>query len=429
MRVAGSEAEVASRLRAAGPVVWIRVGRLLDGSGEAPLPGAHVVWDAARVLHAGADPPPAALAAAAGGAPQAGLDGWTLLPGLLDAHVHLFLDGAPVDRHERRRLLREPAAQASARAAARLPRLSRLGIAAVRDAGDPHGVALRLRAAPRSPGVPSIASAGPALFREGRYGAFLGRSVEATGGAAAAVAERARARVDAIKIVVSGVIDFPHGRVPGPPQFGGAEVGEIVRLARASGLDVMAHASGAAAVGCAIEGGVRTLEHGFFVAADQLAAMRDRRIAWVPTLSPVEVQLERAAEIGWDARTVENLRRITEGHREAIRRAAALGVEILAGSDAGSMGVPHGVGLLRELERLEKAGLPARAVLRAATGACAGALRFRDPVGLLRPGLPPRMILTRHDPLASVANLHRPRLVLFDGGILESDLVPDEAGL
>src|SRR5215472_17333662 len=113
--------------------------------------------------------------------------------------------------------------------------------------------------------------------------------------------------------------------------------------------------------------------------------MRDRQIAWVPTFAPVQVQIDRAADLGWSETIVANLRRIIDSHRDMLRGAHELGVTIVAGSDAGSCGVPHGFGLLRELEQMESAGVPPMAVMKSATGNCAATLKFPDAIGRLAP--------------------------------------------
>ena len=95
--------------------------------------------------------------------------------------------------------------------------------------------------------------------------------------------------------------------------------------------------------------------------------------------------------------------------------AHAMGVKVLAGSDAGSCGVPHGIGLLNELCYMEQAGMPSMAVLQSATGASAAILAFAEPVGRVATGCRARFILTRHDPLETVANLQNEKSVVFDG--------------
>jgi imidazolonepropionase-like amidohydrolase len=162
---------------------------------------------------------------------------------------------------------------------------------------------------------------------------------------------------------------------------------------------------------------------------DDLARMRDREIAWTPTFAPVAWQLAHAQRLRSEPKTVAHLRNILEHHAERLRTAHALGVTILAGSDAGSPGVPHGYGLLDELELLERAGLPPAAVLHAATAAPAACLGLRDRCGRIAPGYRSRFILTRHSPLERIGNLRRARQVVFDGTAYDSPETEDTVGL
>src|SRR5262249_14752535 len=149
----------------------------------------------------------------------------------------------------------------------------------------------------------------------------------------------------------------------------------------------------------AIDGGVDSIEHGFFIREDQLARMRDRQIAWVPTFAPVQEQVDHADVMSWDQRVVSNLKKILEQHAAGLVKAHELGVQIIAGSDAGSCGVAHGHGFLHELELMERAGLAPLAVLNAATGASSNRLAFQEKFGRIEPGYLSRFILTRHSPL------------------------------
>jgi imidazolonepropionase-like amidohydrolase len=105
-----------------------------------------------------------------------------------------------------------------------------------------------------------------------------------------------------------------------------------------------------------------------------------------------------------------------------------LGVTIVAGSDAGSCGVPHGAGLLAELEQMARV-LPAMAVLRSATGISAQVLDFPEPIGRLASGCRTRLILTQHDPLMTSAHLQKDRVILFDGTLNQAGGTPDLRGL
>jgi imidazolonepropionase-like amidohydrolase len=383
--------------------VRLRIGRLIDGVSAHPRRDVDVVFDATQILSV-------QDAAAAGSEPDAHLPDHTLLPTLIEAHAHLFLDGATVNFQLRETYLKESPDWMLTRARARWPKILAHGIGAVRDAGDKHGVGLALAAEAKQltgqrATTPYIDTPGPAIHHRGRYGAFMGEPIEDHDSPADCVAARVAAGADRIKLLVSGIINFKVGQVTTPPQMSTDEVREIVAAARQHGRQTFAHASGADGVEHSIEGGVNTVEHGFFITEEQLRKMRDRGIAWVPTFAPVQLQIDRAKELGWSDEIVGHLKRIIDAHRNMLRRAHGIGVTIVTGSDAGSCGVPHGLGLLQEMHQMEQAGLPPIAVINAATGTSAATLAFAEPIGRIAPGGRARFILTRHDPLATVANL------------------------
>src|SRR3974377_1036303 len=94
---------------------------------------------------------------------------------------------------------------------------------------------------------------------------------------------RVKAGADRIKLIPTGIINFKKGAVTTEPQMTKEAVSELVRAAGSRGEQTFAHAAGDAGIERAIDGGVDSVEHGFFVRDDQLAKMRDRQIAWVPT--------------------------------------------------------------------------------------------------------------------------------------------------
>jgi imidazolonepropionase-like amidohydrolase len=219
------------------------------------------------------------------------------------------------------------------------------------------------------------------------------------------------------------------GQVTTLPQMPVEEVAAIVHAARLHGRQTFAHASGTDGVENSIEGGVTTVEHGFFVTVEQLAKMRDRQIGWVPTFAPVQLQIDRAKELGWSDEVVGHLQRIIASHQQMLCRAEALGVRIVAGSDAGSCGVPHGVGLLDELCQMERAGISPLSILRSATGVSSAVLNLAEPIGRVAAGYRARFILTNHDPLETVANLRKEKTILFDGNSITHSGEMDMGGL
>lgn len=412
--------------------IWLRVGTLLDGGNTPPLRNAHVVYNSSGILFAGPDSPPHSLLGDAQTQPDSNLPDVTLLPGLIDAHTHFFLEGGELDPQKRTAHLEQPPQTLLHLAEQRLEKLVRLGIAACRDAGDKDGVGLalsRLCAGQRRPLMPYIDSPGAAIYHRGRYGSFMAEPFEDCLTPGQCVEKRVKAGAYRIKLIPTGIINFKKGAVTAEPQMSAERIREFVAAAKSFGRQTLAHASGDAGIERAIAGGVDTIEHGFFVRDDQLARMRDRQIAWVPTFSPVQKQVDHANQMSWDATVVDNLKKILHRHAETLLKAHAMGVTVIAGSDAGSYGVAHGLGFLEELELMERAGLSPLAVIHSATGASSDRLAFREKFGWIKPGFLSRFILTRHSPLDSLANLRKPRAIVFDGEVFQTAGNENFAGL
>lgn len=412
--------------------IWLRVGTLLDGVSTTPLRNANVVYDRKSVLFAGEDLPPADLLNPGQRQPDHDLPQYTLLPGLTDAHTHFFLEGGELDPDKRSAFLKQTPAQLLDHARRRLEKLVRLGIIAARDAGDKDGVGLalsKLSSSAERPLMPYVDSPGAAIHHRGRYGSFMAEPFEDCLTPRQCVEARVKAGADRIKLIPTGIINFKKGAVTAAPQMSAERVGEFVAAAKAFDKQTLAHASGDAGIDRVIDGGVDSIEHGFFVRDDQLAKMRDKEIAWVPTFAPVQCQVDYAKWMGWDAEIVGNLKKILDQHAKSLVKAHVMGVQVIAGADAGSYGVAHGLGLLYELELMQRAGLSPLAVINSATGAGSKRLAFKEKFGQIKPGFLSRFILTRHSPLEDVANLRKERMVVFDGTVFATGEDVDASGL
>ena len=291
-----------------------------------------------------------------------------LMPGMVDAHVHLFLDGAPTDLAVRSAHMKQSveqlteAARTSARAAVAH------GVSLVRDAGDKHGINNVIRGEAKTPGssLPQVRSGGIGIRKPKRYGAFMATDV-ADRDAMRETTIRLAAENDEVKLILTGIIDFEAGAVTDEPQFDLEDVRLIAETARAHGRSVFAHCSGIKGLEIAAAAGLGSIEHGFFMTRAVLETMRANDVAWTPTFSPVHAQWANPEPMKWNALTVANLARILESHAEHLKLAHEMGVTLLLGTDAGSMGVEHGKAMLTEIRCYLDAGLPLDAVLRAGT--------------------------------------------------------------
>lgn len=414
--------------------IWLRVGTLLDGTSTTPARDVHVVYNGTAIQFVGCDgcTPPRELLRPGQDKPDVDASDCTLLPGLVEAHAHLFLEGGELVLDKRAAYIKQSAEALLAAAHTRLEKLVRLGVAGVRDAGDRNGVGLalsKLYTSGQRPLMPYVDSPGSAIHHRGRYGSFMGDPLEEYASPRDCVEARVKAGADRIKLIPTGIIDFKKAQVTSLPQMNLDEITQLVAAAKSFDRQTFAHASGDAGIEYVIEGGVDSVEHGFFVRDDQLARMRDRRTAWVPTFAPVQEQIDHADVMGWSAEIAANLRGIIERHSASLVRAHELGVLIVAGSDAGSVGVAHGIGLLNEMVLMERAGLPAIAVINAATGVGANRFGYKEKFGRIEPGCLSRFILTAYSPLATVANLRKPRTIVFDGQVFETGETTEDKGL
>ncbi len=330
------------------------------------------------------------------------------MPSLVDAHVHVFLDGAELDAGRRKTAMAADDGAVLDIARANAERAWQAGITVLRDAGDPRGINHAIReelAVIRHP--VALRSPGPALHRPGRYGSFLGRAVAHDGDIATIIDELCD-HVDDIKVLLTGVIDFASGQVKGQPQFDEAAARAMVVTARRYGRPAFAHCNGPEGLRVAIAAGFDSIEHGYLMDEESLRAMAGNGVAWTPTLAPVAAQrrLDPAVS-GFGPDILACLDGILARHAVSIARAAQLGVPLYAGSDAGGQGVPHGSGLIDEILLMAAAGAPMETLLRGATSL--PRRRWGLEGGEIRPGAPADLVLLPASPVDEPAALGRAR--------------------
>jgi imidazolonepropionase-like amidohydrolase len=286
-----------------------------------------------------------------------------LFPGTIDAHAHLDLDeGFGLDLFER------------------VERAVSYGVAAIRDGGDRLCRVLSERG--RIEKDLRLAVSGTALFQEGRYGSFLGRAMKDLDDIKKSIRDLADSGVDQIKVLASGLVNLEtFGRV-GKPQFTEDELKKIVRLANDVGLEVMAHANGPDAAAWALNAGVGSVEHGYFMGAENIHRLADSGAVWVPTIQPLAVLVERETDPG----RRDRIQRIIEDQVGQLRLARELGAKVAAGTDGGSPGVRAGADLGRELGWFVKAGYSMVETLTRVTQTAAEPAGLGNDLGRLTPG-------------------------------------------
>ncbi|MDR3172119.1 MAG: amidohydrolase family protein [Treponema sp.] len=246
------------------------------------------------------------------------------------------------------------------------------GVRAVRDGGDVLRLGLVARELAPELGL-IYKTPVYALVKAGGYGGFLGQQCSGLADIRAALGELMALKPDFVKVILSGIVSFDRYGVISPGGFEPEELRYIVGYAHDAGLPVMAHCNGATAVAHAVELGVDSVEHGYFIGISELEAMAELGTLWIPTFVPL-VNYLVSGTAGSLSREV--LAQILKGHAENLRTALTLGVPVAVGSDAGAAFVPHGQGVHDEVECFVRAGIPREDVLRLAEENGARALKL-----------------------------------------------------
>lgn len=384
--------------------------------GERLLEGRHTVTiqdgRIAAVVSSTALPPEMLAAARRAGRLIEGT-GRTLLPGLIDLHVHLTWSAGtdPVAT-----LALESPEQTLLRAVGHGLAQRDAGITTVRDLGSPHDLAIHFGQAIAAGWVPGprVIASGRTLIMTGGHDPFWGLMVDGRDAALKGVRTQLFAGAQVIKVSATGGV---YGRAAGEAvddvELLPEELAVIVEQAHRRGVKVAAHAIGAEGITNCLDAGVDTIEHGHFLTAAHAKRMAEAGTVLVPTLF---VYQQVANAPGVPAYASAKAQAIVARHREAVAIARAAGVRIGAGSDAGSPGTPH-PSLIEEIACLAAAGLPTTEALAAATAVAAEALGMAEEIGRIRPGLRADLILVDGDPTADLAALRRVTHVL-QGGVL-----------
>lgn len=335
----------------------------------------------------------------------------TVLPGLIDCHVHLGFDGGPAPVARMR-------AENDGRQVALMLRSARellsVGVTTARDLGSRGVLGLTVRdvIADRVARGPRIVAAGGAITTTGGHCWFMGAEADNTREIRHLVRRLHRDGVDCVKIMSTGGY-MTKGSAPWFAQFTADEIAEAAREAHRLGKRIAAHCHGTEGIRRAVAAGVDTLEHCSFVDADGEAR-------WDPELGDAIVSSGAYVSPTFNLRTAK-LARYRELSLPHLHRA---GARIIASTDSGIDNTPH-FAYVSGLEAMhDVGGMTAVEVLRAATSVAAQALDVDDVTGRIAPGLDADLIAVDGDPRQDLGVLRHLRLVLARGTAFTPDPLP-----
>ena len=378
--------------------IILRGATLIDGTGGPPRRDRAVVLEQGRIA-----------AVVPHGAPGDGtvldLGGLTLLPGLINCHTHLCLSGAA---DPARLLTQESYAMTVIQATVRARQTVEAGVTTIRDVGGREYADVAVRDAVRAGLVsgPRILAAGRAICMTGGHGwQLLGRQADGA---------------DVIKLIATGGVMTP-GVDPSASQLTLEELRAGIEEAHKARRKAAAHAQAEAGIALCLEAGIDTIEHGVFLSEALAARMAAQGTALVATLIAPHAIVEGGIAAGIPDYAVKKSAVVRERHLESFRLALRAGVEVAAGTDAGTPLNPHG-SIVPELMLMAGAGMAPLEVIRSATSVAAAVAGLGNETGRVAPGLAADLLAVEGNPAESLKALDAVRLVIADGRLVVNRL-------
>jgi imidazolonepropionase-like amidohydrolase len=407
-------------------VTAIKAAHLFDGKSEAAVSDAVVLVEGDRITAVGA------RLAVPANARVVDLGDATILPGFIDAHVHVTSESSDDWNADLVADLRRTVPEQTLRAAEYARRTLMAGFTAVRDVGSNDYVDVGLRNAittglaigPRMQvSVHALGARGGHCdnngFPYGRFGAEPGIQNGIASGPDQfrdAVRFQVKYGADVIKVCATGGV-LSLGDDVAAAQVTQAEMDALVDEAHRLGRKTAAHAHGAAGAKVAIGAGIDSIEHGSFLDDDAVRMMKEKGTYLVPTLMAGEYAGGRKARRKYPPEIAEKAAQALEGRSRALKRAVAAGVKIAFGTDSGVS--PHGRNA-EEFALLVEHGLSPAAALKT-TATAAALMGIDSAVGTIEAGKQADLVGVPGDALRTISATERVRFVMKAGKIVRDD--------
>lgn len=342
------------------------------------------------------------------------LAGLTLVPGLMNAHAHITLDGSADPDAT---LRAETPTETAVRAERRLRETLQRGVTTIRDVGGVHGIAIALAAMVERGEIsgPRMLAAGNVITMTGGHGHWMGVECDGPAEVRKAVRGQIKAGATTIKVMATGGMMTP-GQRAGAPQLTVEEMAAAVEEAHKADRIVAAHVESDEGGRNAILAGVDSVEHGHGMTADTIALMLDRGTTLDPTILSDKAIINAPADAGIPAYVVDKCKPLHQALLDTLEIALSRGVTITAGNDGGAPLVHIG-DMAGELAWYVTSGMHPRDALASATINNARLFRLAD-VGYVEAGWVADLIAVRGDPLEDIRSLANPAFVMARGVVV-----------
>ncbi|MEE8443545.1 MAG: amidohydrolase family protein [Dehalococcoidia bacterium] len=402
-------------------------GMLIDGTGGSIVPNATIVVEGDRITQVG----PADQITVPAGARVIDLAGKTMMPGLIDTHVHICGETVPNPIA----MLTDTVPFIAIRGTANARAILESGFTTCRSMGSPGYSDVAVKQAIEKGMVqgPRLVVSGEMVMTEGsgergymrpevqipESGTFVGLE-----GARRAVRTQVYHGADVIKLIASGRVGSNAYSMPWDTELTREEMAVVVDEAHRWGKKVAAHAYATTTVADCVMAGVDTIEHGVLIDEPTIALMAERGTALVPTMTAFHNYLLPGAEERFPAYRLERGRPMARVQLDSFPKYLEYGLKIATGSDGPRPGSLPGTSAL-ELELLVEAGMSPMQAIEAATRVAAEILGLEDRLGTLESGRLADILVVDGDPISDIRVLQdqeRIQMVVKGGEVVRSTL-------
>jgi imidazolonepropionase-like amidohydrolase len=365
---------------------------VIDGTGAAALTGASILIDGARIVQVG-------LSTRVSGPPDAKvvrLDGKTVIPGIIDVHVHMC--GLSVRRGDEALAASETACTVGALENARKALLN--GVTTMRDVGGPFMTNVKVRNLIEKGYAigPRLSACGHPLAMTGGHGVGMSLEVDSPDEARKAARRMRKEGADCIKLMANGLSMEA-------PELSAEEMRAAVEVAHDHGMKVACHASVWRAVDNAIQAGVDTIDHGYTLNEDFVERMLKQGTILVPTYGTVQMVGKCGeADPTW-APSLPVIRHRIRLATNSFALAYKAGVKFALGTDGSNRPLLYVGEVLEEFKAFAQIGLTPLESIRAGTLNGAEAMGWQDRVGSIEAGKLADLVVLNRDPLKDIGAL------------------------
>ena len=393
----------------------INCATLIDGSGDAPIEDAVLLIKGECIEAAG----PKHSVEVPNEAQVINADGMHIIPGLIDAHIHLELHGMADTFQEN---LVEDKLR-TLRAANEMQATLEAGFTTVRNVGSANGIDFAVKQ-----GIDAGYSKGPRIITAGRiismtcsgteYFSGMYRIADGVDECRKAAREQLSEGADCLKVMATGAVMNPGG-VPGAAQLNVDEMRAVVEEGQKLGKHTAAHAHAAQGIINAVDAGCRTIEHATLADKPAIAAMAEAGAYMVPTMSLHQFFQTHPDEV--PSFMVEKSKAIMREYVDAVKAALKAGVKLAMGTDAGVNFFYHGLNAAEIVYYVDAGIMPPLQAITTATKNTAEAIMLSDVIGTLEPGKLADLVVLKKDPMTDISVLADKANIamVFKGGMLE----------